>query len=108
MIGRHPSNCAKTEILFEFILRNLHLEVVEDLRPHFYLFEEREAIRHFFRMAASFDLMIVGEPQILGQLNGLMRKRVIRGRWAARSMLWSHGHSELPGASGPKSLLGRA
>ncbi len=41
---------------------------VEGIRPHFYLFEEAEVIRHLFRVASSLDSMIVGEPQILGQL----------------------------------------
>jgi glutamyl-tRNA reductase len=39
-----------------------------EIEPHVYEFREREAIRHLFRVASSLDSMVVGEPQILGQV----------------------------------------
>ena len=33
-----------------------------------YRFEGREAVRHLFRVGTSLDSMVIGEPQILGQL----------------------------------------
>ena len=36
--------------------------------PHLYEYRQNDAVRHVFRVASSLDSMVVGEPQILGQV----------------------------------------
>ena len=40
----------------------------ETLESHLYSYHSEAAIRHVFRVASSLDSMVVGEPQILGQI----------------------------------------
>lgn len=40
----------------------------ESLDNALYLYDDMEAVRHIFRVSSSLDSMVVGEPQILGQL----------------------------------------
>jgi glutamyl-tRNA reductase len=40
----------------------------EVLEPHLYSYHAETAIHHVFRVASSLDSMIIGEPQILGQI----------------------------------------
>ena len=39
-----------------------------EIAPHLYHLADQEAIHHLFRVAASLDSMVIGEPQILGQI----------------------------------------
>ena len=44
-----------------------------ELRGHVYQMEDRQAARHAFRVASGLDSMVLGEPQILGQLKDAVR-----------------------------------
>ena len=71
------STCNRVEILAAVespavdVASFLHLHFGLDpalLAPHLYEHRDQEAVRHLFRVAASLDSMVVGEPQILGQV----------------------------------------
>jgi glutamyl-tRNA reductase len=49
-------------------LSQFHSIDEEALEGSLYFYSDREAVRHVFRVASSLDSMVVGEPQILGQL----------------------------------------
>jgi glutamyl-tRNA reductase len=49
-------------------LAGYHHMPAQQLQPFVYALPEREAVRHAFRVASGLDSMVVGEPQILGQL----------------------------------------
>ena len=71
------STCNRVEILAatngqgtelaSFLHRHFGLEAAL-LAPHIYEHYDQDAVRHLFRVAASLDSMVVGEPQILGQM----------------------------------------
>ncbi len=73
------STCNRVEIiavgnpdtLFDHVIcqwAGLRCQSAEDLAPYVYSYRGLEAVRHLFTVASSLDSMVVGEPQILGQL----------------------------------------
>ncbi len=76
--GMILSTCNRVEILantkngsgadLRAFLRNYFQLESTDLEKHLYEYQEQEAVRHVFRVASSLDSMVVGEPQILGQV----------------------------------------
>ena len=72
------STCNRTEfycttqsenpnVLIDWIAQNKQLHTKE-LTPYFYSYSDDATIRHIFRVACGLDSMILGEPQILGQM----------------------------------------
>ncbi|MGD2113072.1 MAG: glutamyl-tRNA reductase, partial [Gammaproteobacteria bacterium] len=49
------------------------------LQPHLYSFADTEAVRHILRVAAGLDSMILGEPQILGQMKASYQQALRAG-----------------------------
>jgi len=65
--SRHPEQ-AEAEI--GHFLADHHALSQAELTPHLYVHHGADAIRHLYRVASSLDSMVLGEPQILGQLKG--------------------------------------
>ena len=77
------STCNRTEIycaaepqvaerLPEWLAEHNQLETGA-LKPHLYRYQQNDAVRHAFRVASGLDSMVLGEPQILGQLKDAVR-----------------------------------
>jgi glutamyl-tRNA reductase len=67
--------------------RQFFLSRTGDAAGHLYEHSGRDAVRHLFRVAASLDSMVVGEPQILGQVKeayGLAASVTTAGAFVSR------------------------
>ncbi len=81
------STCNRTEILYipetgeqiDEIIRYIsnHKKIdISEFKDSLYIYKDDEAIQHLFRVASSLDSMVVGEPQILGQIKQAYRVAV--------------------------------
>jgi len=79
------STCNRTELyvageerperaphLIEWLARYHRIEPSE-LQPYLYALPREQAVRHAFRVASGLDSMVLGEPQILGQMKDAAR-----------------------------------
>lgn len=66
--------CATTDPQQAFgWLADYHRIPVGSISPYFYTLPQRDAVRHVFRVASGLDSMVLGEPQILGQIKQAAR-----------------------------------
>jgi len=75
------STCNRTEVYFRGgeparvarWLEETHGLPADALRPHLYTLAQAESVPHAFRVASGLDSMVLGEPQILGQMKQAVR-----------------------------------
>ena len=81
VVATENSDAAK-HVLYDFFARDLangEGPAAGALEEMTYLRQGREAVEHVFRVASSIDSMVVGEPQILGQVKDAYREATEAG-----------------------------
>lgn len=88
LVGRNPikeaaivSTCNRTEIYCSteqpeqamHWLADFHRIQTRELDPYIYQLPRELAVKHAFRVASGLDSMVLGEPQILGQLKSAIK-----------------------------------
>ncbi len=80
------STCNRMEVLFTTprldegisavvgLLAEIYGQTGAALKPYLYIYIDQDAVKHLFRVACSLDSMVVGEPQILGQIKDAYRQ----------------------------------
>lgn len=72
------STCNRTEVYCQIPDNNIdvisdwlcdfHELKKADVSPYLYAFPDQDAVKHAFRVASGLDSLVIGEPQILGQM----------------------------------------
>ncbi len=94
LVGHRPvkeaaivSTCNRTEIYcntdapeqaVNWLANFHHLQPV-DLEPYLYKLTREQAVKHVFRVASGLDSMVLGEPQILGQIKNAVKSAEAAG-----------------------------
>jgi len=76
------STCNRTEVYCSTVaptqtmdwLANYHQLSSDDIKPYIYQLPQELAVKHAFRVASGLDSMVLGEPQILGQMKQAVRQ----------------------------------
>lgn len=94
LVGHHAvkeaaivSTCNRTEVYCStdkpeeasHWLANFHQLQVRELEPYLYRLPRELAVKHAFRVASGLDSMVLGEPQILGQLKNAVKSAELAG-----------------------------
>ncbi|HWT27951.1 MAG TPA: glutamyl-tRNA reductase [Methylophilaceae bacterium] len=75
------STCNRTELYcntedpqaaLDWLAHYHHLNP-QNIQPYTYLYPHKDAVKHAFRVASGLDSMVLGEPQILGQMKQAVR-----------------------------------
>lgn len=69
----------------ESFLSDTHDVPVNEFRSHLYLLKDGDAVRHLYEVAAGLNSLVVGEPQILGQVTKALE--LARGQNAVGPLL---------------------
>lgn len=75
-------------------LSQYHQLPTDAFRPHLFSLEDTDAAAHLFRVAAGLDSLVVGEPQILGQVKDAYQAAAARhctGPVLTKLFHWSFG-----------------
>jgi glutamyl-tRNA reductase len=65
-------NTEDPQVALEWLAQYHHLNP-QNIQPYTYMYPQKDAVKHAFRVASGLDSMVLGEPQILGQMKQAVR-----------------------------------